>query len=298
MIKRADSQYLNMPKLANMTMTAVFLYILALIMPITGFLLPAYKIKSINTMKKNGWLILNITIPLAILVVIGILDTLMGIQFTKIKALGVYFMVFFPIELLYYFFVKIKFFVNIFDRIIITGILISLGVFLYIQNAGPEMEFIKKSLEEIYMEKYNIDSNSLALIFKMMKENAMYIIYTYLGAVVYLTYFMVKRSTYSNWKISYQWLLFYIVPFLIMRFTDIKNIWLINIMEITKISFIVYGVKIVYNLISKKIKIDTVSQILSVMIGFLFPNILFAIGGLQCFEFMKIKVIKIDNGGR
>lgn len=129
MIKRADSQYLNMPKLANMTMTAVFLYILALIMPITGFLLPAYKIRSINTMKKNGWLILNITIPLAILVVIGILDTLMGIQFTKIKALGVYFMVFFPIELLYYFFVKIKFFVNIFDRIIITGILILL-VFL------------------------------------------------------------------------------------------------------------------------------------------------------------------------
>lgn len=298
MVKKADLQYIGISKIANMTMTAVFLYMLALIMPITGFLLPVYKIRSSNILQKKGWIIYNIAVPLAILAVIGILDTLLGVQFTKIKTLGIYFMVFLPIELLYYFFINLKIFVNIFDRIIITSLIISFLLFMYIQNAGPEVEFIKKSLEQFYMEKYNIDSNSLAVIFKMMKENALSIIYIYLGAVVYLTYFMVKRNTYSNWKISYQWLLMYIVPFMIMRFTDIENIYFINLMTITKISFIVYGVKIVYNLIRKKVKLDTLSQIISVAAGFVFPNILFVVGGLQCFEMVKIKVIKIDNGGR
>ena len=76
MVKKADLQYIGISKIANMTMTAVFLYMLALIMPITGFLLPVYKIRSLNILQKKGWIILNITVPLAILAVIGILDTL------------------------------------------------------------------------------------------------------------------------------------------------------------------------------------------------------------------------------
>ena len=146
MVKKADLQYIGISKIANMTMTAVFLYMLALIMPITGFLLPVYKIRSLNILQKKGWIILNITVPLAILAVIGILDTLLGVQFTETKTLGVeYFMIFLPIELLYYFFIKLKIFVNIFDRIIITSLIISFYYLCTFKMQDRKWNLSKKS---------------------------------------------------------------------------------------------------------------------------------------------------------
>lgn len=293
MIKKT-LQYSNAAvKILQMSITSVLLYILALTMPITGFLLPVYKIKAITTLNRKSLLILfHIAVPAAILLTVGILDSLFDIKFTYTKTLGCYFLVFVPIEILYFFFLRLKVFIPEFDRIIITGVIISFLVYIYLQNAGAEVEYIKKSLEEFYLKKYNIDSKSLEIIFKIMRENALYIIYTYLGAVVYLTYYSLNRKRYPVWKISYQWLLFYIIPFLIMRFTSIKNIYLTNIMEIAKISFIVYGVKILYIIIKSKIKIDAVSQIMAIMIGFAFPNFLFIIAGLNSFEIIKVKVIK------
>lgn len=298
MIKKPVSQSSNMSKIFLMSIVSVFLYILALTMPITGFLLPTYKIRNMLTMKKWEWITVNITVPLAILMTVYILDFVFNIRFTYSKTLGGYFFVFLPIELLYFMFIKIKKVVPVFDRIIITGVVTSLLVFIYLQNASAEVAFIKKGLEEFYLKQYNIDSQALAAIFKVMKENALYIIYSYLGAVVYLTYYSLRRTEYSQWKISYQWLLFYIIPFLLIRFTHTQNIYLFNIMEMAKVSFVAYGIKILYNLINKKIKFDTVCQIIAVMIGVSFPNLIFILGGLHCFEFVKVKVIKINNGGK
>lgn len=298
MVKKIVSQDSNMSKIFLMSIMSVFLYILALTMPITAFLLPTYKIRNMLTMKKWEWVTVNITVPLAILATVYVLDFMFNIRFTYTKTLGGYLLAFFPIELLYLLFIKIKKVVPVFDRIIITGVITSLLVFAYLQTASAEVTFIKKGLEEFYLKQYNIDSQTLAIIFKTMKENALYIIYSYLGAVVYLTYYSLRRSEYSKWKISYQWLLFYIVPFFLIKFTSIENIYLTNIMGMAKVSFIAYGVKILYNLINKKLKIDTVCQLIAVMIGVSFPNITFILGGLHCFEFMKVKVIKINNGGK
>lgn len=294
MIKKTNTGKGSIVDIIYMSVMSVFFYILALTVPLAGFLLPVYKIKNMLAMKKGKMIIFNISVPLAIMVITRVLDVVFNIPFDPVKTIGCYLAIFLPIEILYYIFFKMKYFVKIFDRIIITGVLISVLVFVYLQFAGEEVELIRKTLEDFYLKKYNITSQELTSVFKVMKDNALYIIYSYLGGMIYLTYYSLNRGDYSKWKISYQWLLFYIIPFLIMRFTDIKNIYLVNIMTMAKISFIVYGIKILYNFMVRKSRtsINIAGQVLAIIIGFSFPNITFILGGLQCFEVFKVKVIK------
>lgn len=286
MTRKTNVKIDSMLEILNISIKSILFYLLALTIPLTGFMLPVYEIKNMVNMKKRKVILLNISVLLGILIITRFLDIAFNISFDPVKTIGCYLVIFLPIEILFCVFHKMEYFVEVFDRMIITGLLVSVLILTYLHFAGEEIDLIVKTLKEIYLNNYNISSEELAPIFKLMKDNALYIIYSYVGVIIYLTYLTLNRSEYSEWKISYQWLFFYIVPALIIRFTDIRNIYLINMLAITKITFIVYGIKVLYNIMAGRDRttINPISKFVALIIGFYFPNITFILGGLQCFD--------------
>lgn len=275
------------------------LYNLSMLMPVTGFALLIYKIKNVPMFKIKKWLgatILSMIFIGGINFYVSPVTYKFAFEFMtaeSLKNLAGYVLIFFPIEILYYQFNGKKFMIPVFDRIIITSIVTAVTAFFYIKLLNINGELLK----EVVKELNNIDQANIDIIFKFIKNNVYYMIYTYVGLITYLTYYSFGRKSYPVWRISYWWLLFYIVPFFIIRFGHIQNVYLTNIMLMVKISFVVYGIKIVYNLIRLKIKSDIICQLLAVIIGLNFQNIIFIIAGLLSFEAVKITIIK-DNGGK
>lgn len=297
--KITKQNYNAFTKILLETLMCTVLFNLAVLIPITSFGLLIYKIKNVPLFRKKEWLAVTV---LSMVIIGGINIYIIpesyqiGVDFfskeSLLNAAG-YALIFLPIEILYYIFNGTKLRIPVFDRIIITTIIAAFAGYAYIQMLNID----GKILKEILTEVNKIDSKDADILLAFMKKYAFSIIYTYMGMITYLTYYSFGKKSYKYWRISYQWLLLYIIPFFIIRFGHIHNLYLENIMFMVKISFVVYGIKIVYNFIRLKINSDLICQVLAVMIGFSFQNITFIIAGLLSFEAIKIKIIR-GNGGK
>ena len=279
-------------------MCTVF-YNLSMIMPLMGFTLLIYKIKNVPMFRKKEWFL----VTLISMILIGGIDLYVspvnykvGIEFfnmDSLKNLMGYILIFLPIELLYYQFNGRKFMIPVFDRIIITGIITTITVYFYLKFLNIDGNILKEVVKEVN----NIDERSVNIVFNFIKNHVYYLIYSYILFVTYITYYSFGKKSFPMWRISYGWLLLYIIPFFLIRFGHIQNVYLTNIMLIVKISFVVYGIKIVYNFIKLKINSDIICQMLAVILCLNFQNITFIIAGLLSFEAIKITIIK-GNGGK
>lgn len=274
------------------------LYNVSLLVPITGFLLLVYKIKNVPMFLKKKWWVTTIIT----LILIGLMNVYMNsetssisVQFIdpkSIKNIAGYLLIFLPIEILYYVFNARPTKIPVFDRIILTSLAVTITGYLYVKILNVNVDLLKEVISEIN----SIEKSDVEIVFNFIKKYIYYIIYSYVGIITYLTYYAFGRKSYPIWRISYGWLLLYIIPFFMIRFLHVDNIYLDNIMLIIKISFVAYGIKIVYNLIRKKINSDLFCQILAILLGLTFQNIAFIIGGLLSFEAIKITIIKYDGG--
>lgn len=279
-------------------MCTVF-YNLSMIMPLMGFTLLIYKIKNVPMFRKKEWFL----VTLISMILIGGIDLYVspvnykiGIEFfnmDSLKNLMGYILIFLPIELLYYQFNGRKFMIPVFDRIIITGIITTITVYFYLKFLNIDENLLKEVVKEVN----NIDERSVNIVFNFIKNHVYYLIYSYILFITYVTYYSFGKKSFPVWRISYGWLLLYIIPFFLIRFGHIQNVYLTNIMLIVKISFVVYGIKIVYNFIKMKINSDIICQMLAVILCLNFQNITFIIAGLLSFEAIKITIIK-SNGGK
>lgn len=279
-------------------MCTVF-YNLSMIMPLMGFTLLIYKIKNVPMFRKKEWFL----VTLISMILIGGIDLYIspvnykiGIEFfnmDSLKNLMGYILIFLPIELLYYQFNGRKFMIPVFDRIIITGIITTITVYFYLKFLNIDENLLKEVVKEVN----NIDERSVNIVFNFIKNHVYYSIYSYILFITYVTYYSFGKKSFPIWRISYGWLLLYIIPFFLIRFGHIQNVYLTNIMLIVKISFVVYGIKIVYNFIKMKINSDIICQMLAVILCLNFQNITFIIAGLLSFEAIKITIIK-GNGGK
>lgn len=291
-------EYNALPEILLAAVMCTLFFNLTMVMPITGFVLLVYKIKNVSMLRSREWL----AVTLLSMVFIGGINIYIkpdsyrfAVEFMtadSLKNLAGYALIFLPIEILYYVFNSRKFMIPVFDRIIITSIITTITAFVYLRILNIDGELLKQIMGEIN----NMDAASVSMVFAVLKKYSYYLIFAYVGMVTYLTYYSFGKKSYPMWRISYWWLLFYIIPFFMIRFGHIQNVYLTNIMLMVKISFVVYGIKIVYNLIRLKINSDLFCQILAVIIGFNFQNIMFIAAGLLSFEAIKITIIR--SGGK
>lgn len=136
------------------------------------------------------------------------------------------------------------------------------------------------------------------MIFNYATKYRIFLLYIYTGAIAYFSYLILKKKEYKDWKISYQWIIIYIIAFFVSRYAGFGKVISVNTLAILKITYALYGIKLIYNLINSKINNSIISQMGALAVGFYFSGITFIIGALECFDFIKIHIVKLNNGGK
>ena len=123
-----------------------------------------------------------------------------------------------------------------------------------------------------------------------LKEKFLFISFITLFVINYLINYMYRKHS-SKWEVSYLGLLVYIIPVLVMKITGNRSFLLENLTLIGQFIYIIYGIKAIYKVISKKVNAKIYTRLLSVAAAIIFPKILFLIGAFKSFN-IKIKIVR------
>ena len=250
----------------------VSLFTLAIMVPFLSFLLPVYKVKKMSTMSGKK----KIGANLAAMAVISIID---------LRLLPFYIGIFLVIETLYYYFKEIRPEVAIFDRIMISTSIVTvftIGMTLMLIGNVTEMLEVNKS---IYMKLLEIDAKQIDEIFQIFKDNSIFIMFIYSFICNYLTYFVLDSKTYRNWNMSYKWILLYIVTFFATAVVRIDNFYIDNIFKISKLIYVVFGIKVIYTLLRGRVnRLKGIAKMAAVLTAATFPTVVFLLGALKSFN--------------
>ncbi|MDR3259551.1 MAG: hypothetical protein LBT51_08095 [Fusobacteriaceae bacterium] len=215
-------------------MIVLLLFVLPFLFPLSSFLLPVYKIKQVSKLRPKDRIIINIVV----LIILGIITPILMVIYCGFYGI---------IELLYFYFKPKN--IKTFDKIIIIAILSSAIIFLLYTINLDKINGIYNN--EILLNKlgsiFKINTEQVKL---MLMENSKFFSYTvFLISLtsVFLTYVVLERETYLYWDISYLWLLIFIIAFFVEKFLLINNYYIINMREIGRIIFVLYGMKSIYS---------------------------------------------------
>lgn len=103
----------------------------------------------------------------------------------------------------------------------------------------------------------------------------------------FMTYFSLDKKDYGNWEVSYGWILIYIITFFIWKIFKIENFYIYNLMEIGKVIFIFFGLKSIYTMLNKILKIRILNSFIAIFTSVMFPFLAFVIGVLSGFKLDK-----------
>lgn len=250
--------------------TIVVLFLLSLAIPVTSFILPVYKIRKMRRLTFKSKILANIIA----MIVIGAISY---------KLLILYLIFFILIEVLYHYFDKINPAVEKFDRIVIISIAVTIlmGAFTYLVR--DDLQAGMNLIGEFYTEYLELNPVEVKAIFTSLKENILFYIFDYSMLCVFFLYVCVDLINYQKWKISFGWLLLYIVPFFIAHIFDISNFYTINILKIGELIFTFYGIKTVYSFLTRYIKFKFLNNFVAFALAIQFPFLMFIIGVLGGF---------------
>lgn len=253
------------------------LFLVSTSMPFLSWVLPYYKIKKLEKADLKTKIIANIVA----LAAIGWIDT---------HFLVTYVGVFISIEILYYILKKYGKNIQYFDKIFIISLLIGTGICIYIffnrvtLNAGFEQ------LKNLYLQKTTFSQYEVDMAFKYIKNNFIYLVFAYLNMTVFLVYYFLHKEDFFGWEVSYLWLIPYICIFFIGKYTSFGGNLVTNILEVLKIVYIMYFMKIVANILYEKVKKQSLCFVIGVFLGLISPEFAFIFGALA--SGIKIKIVK------
>ncbi|MGL5797060.1 MAG: hypothetical protein ACRCYT_02535 [Cetobacterium sp.] len=256
------------------------LFLISVSMPFLSWTLPFYKIKKLENSNLKNKILINILV----IAIIGWID---------IKFLITYFGVFVPIEILYYIFKKYGNKIKEFDKIFITSLSIGLliSIYLYFNRVGFNLGF--ENLKNIYLKKTTFTISEVNAAFDYIKNNLTYLVFSYLSVTVFLTYYFLDKEKFLEWEVSYLWLIPYILLFFIQKYTSLSGVFLQNMLEVLKIVYSLYFVKIVTGILNEKVKKQSLSFIVAVFLALISPEFAFIFGGLACG--FRIKIVKSNR---
>ena len=281
------------------TITIIFYFILSLGIPILGYLVPYYKIRNVEIYGKKYSYIVNILVALSLLYI--------GKKFFLSENLLIVYLIFpYATEFLFYLFnrlaLKNRFFGNLklYDRIVLTSIIttILMTVYIYFNRESIAIN-IDEALKLIRTNQsfgIDIDITDLEESLIFIKNNVIVIIFRYMFLANIFLFLTLIAGTYNRWKLSWYWL----VPFMIFvignRFYDLGIDMFIpgNIISIIVYIYLWYGIKTIYCIVeSFGVKTSFLKHGISILIGLQFPLAVFVLGALASFEVIEFKVIKI-----
>lgn len=260
--------------LLSSVLSIILLFFLSLLMPVLSFALPIYKIKKMKRFTTKEKMIAN----LIVILVISIVNPWLVFFYVG------YFMV---IEFLYNYFNTRASGVKKFDRIVIIStvvtIIMAFMMFLLKDDINNNVELLMK----VYEQQFKISRAESMEIFSIIEANALYYIFIYAILSTFLIYVSLDVRDYAEWKISFEWLLIYVIGYFAIHLLKIDNFYINNLLQIGEAIFVFFGVKTLYSYFMKMIKYKGISNMLAIMIALGFPFGTFLIGVLGGFRIDK-----------
>ncbi|STO31244.1 Uncharacterised protein [Fusobacterium necrogenes] len=260
--------------LISSVLSIILLFFLSLLIPVLSFTLPIYKIKKMKRFTTKEKVIINIII----IFLIAIINPWLLFFYVG------FFMV---IEFLYNYFNNIRNNIKKFDRIviisIITTVIMAFVLFLLREEINNNIELLMK----VYEQQFQITRLESMEIFSMIKENFLYYIFVYSILSVFLVYVSLDIKDYNEWTISFEWLLIYVISFFFIYLLKIDNFYISNFLQIGETIFLFFGIKTLYSYFMSLIKQINISNILAIIVAFMFPFGTFLVGVLGGFKIDK-----------
>ena len=253
------------------------LFLVSTSMPFLSWVLPYYKIKKLENANLKTKIIANIV-------------ALAAIAWVDIHFLVTYIGVFVSIEILYYILKKYGKNIQYFDKIFITSLIIGAGVcvYIYFNRVGLNIGF--EQLKNLYLQKTTFTQYEVDMAFKYIKDNFTYLVFAYLNMTVFLTYYFLNKESFLKWEVSYLWLVPYVIIFFIEKYTSLGGNLTGNILEVLKIVYIMYFMKIVASILNEKVKKQSLCFTVGVFLALISPEFAFIFGALA--SGIKIKIVK------
>ena len=263
--------------------TIVMYFFLSLFLPFMTYLIPYYKITRVNLYKRKYSLAINIIVALILF-------------FINPGYLMLYLIFPYAMEFMFYLFNKIAKRMQVFNRIVLMSIVPSILISYYLYLSMGRINYLVTNLPTNMVEQLGIEKISILQEIIALVSN-----YYIFGAfsIVMLSYFLLFLnlipSTYKLWKVSCYWLIPYMLILWAHKYNISANLLIENnILECIKWIYVLYGIKVIYNLIDKiGLKANILKHGLSMLLGLTYPPFTFIIGALVSFEFIEVKEIKI-----
>ena len=265
--------------------TIIMYFFLSLFLPFLTYLIPYYKITKVNLYKKKYSLAINILVAL--------------ILFHISPSFLIYYLIFpYTMEFMFYLFNKIAKRMQVFNRIVLMSIVPSILISFYLYFNMDRINYITTNLprmtnivEWVGIENISILQESMALV-------SNYYIFGAFFVVILANFFLFLTlipMTYKLWKISCYWIIPYILILWAHKYNISVNILFENnILEIIKWIYVLYGIKVIYNLTDRiGVKSNILKHGISMFLGLSYPMVAFIIGALASFEFIEVKEIRM-----
>ena len=265
--------------------TIIMYFFLSLFVPFLTYLIPYYKITKVNLYKKKYSLAINILVALILFHI-------------NPGYLLIYLIFPYTMEFMFYLFNKIAKRMQVFNRIVLMSIVPSILISFYLYFNMDRINYITTNLprmtnivEWVGIENISILQESMALV-------SNYYIFGAFFLVILANFFLFLTLipiTYKLWKISCYWIIPYILILWAHKYNMSANILLENnILEIIKWIYVLYGIKVIYNLTEKiGVKSDILKHGISMLLGLGYPMVAFIIEALASFEFIEVKEIRM-----
>ena len=263
----------------------VMYFFLSLFLPFLAYLIPYYKITKVNLYKKKYSLAINIIVALILM-------------FINPGYLILYLIFPYAMEFMFYLFNKIAKRMQVFNRIVLMSMVPGILLSFYLYSNMDKMNYIATNLPRITSIVEQLGIENVLVLQKSIVLISNYYIFGAFFIVILANFFLFLTlipMTYKLWKISCYWIIPYILILWVHKYNISVNILLENnILEIIRWIYVLYGIKVIYNLTEKiGVKSDILKHGISMLLGLSYPMVAFVVGAIISFEFIEVKEIKI-----
>ena len=265
--------------------TIIMYFFLSLFVPFLTYLIPYYKITKVNLYKKKYSLAINILVALILFRI-------------NPGYLLIYLIFPYTMEFMFYLFNKIAKRIQVFNRIVLMSIVPSILISFYLYFNMDRINYITTNLPRMTNIVEWVGIENISILQETMALVSNYYIFGAFFVVILANFFLFLTlipMTYKLWKISCYWIIPYILILWAHKYNMSANILLENnILEIIKWIYVLYGIKVIYNLTEKiGVKSDILKHGRSMLLGLGYPMVAFIIGALASFEFIEVKEIRM-----
>ncbi len=265
--------------------TIIMYFFLSLFLPFLTYLIPYYKITKVNLYKKKYSLAINILVALILFCI-------------SPGYLLIYLIFPYAMEFMFYLFNKIAKRMQVFNRIVLMSIVPSILISFYLYFNMDRINYIATNLPRMTNMVEQVGIENISVLQESMVLVSSYYIFGAFFVVLLANFFLFLTlipSTYKLWKISCYWIIPYILILWAYKYNISVNILFENnILEIIKWIYVLYGIKVIYNLTDRiGVKSNILKHGISMFLGLSYPMVAFIIGALASFEFIEVKEIRM-----